>query len=310
MGKLCLGTAQFGFKYGISNKIGQPSKEKVFEMLDYAIENDIEYFDTATAYGEAEEIIGEYIKKRRLNKSINIISKLKPNTINEISNDNRKILRDQIEGSLKKLNIEVLDGYLLHTPTNFYDESTIEELLQCKKDGLVKNIGVSIYEVEHALDVVSCEKIDYIQIPYSVFDQRLNNTSFFEIAKKNNVEVFARSAFIQGLILMDNNHIPQNLEIAKDYLKIFDEIIKHHNISRVEAAMLFSYNNSNIDYLVFGVDNLAQLKQNINLINAKINFKECMNQLLANFKNVEKNIIIPSLWAKEKNDKNKQTDII
>ncbi|MCB2340757.1 aldo/keto reductase [Clostridium estertheticum] len=298
MGKLCLGTAQFGFNYGINNKTGQPSKQNVFEMLDYAIENGIEYLDTATAYGEAEEIIGEYIEKRNLNKKINIISKLKPNTINEISNDNRNIIRDQIKGSLKRLNVDVLDGYLLHTPTNFYNESTIEELLQCKKDGLVKNIGVSIYEVEHALDVVSCQKIDYIQIPYSVFDQRLNNTNFFEIAKKNNIEVFARSAFIQGLILMDNNAIPHNLEIAKKYLETFDEIVKCYNISRGEAAMLFSYNNSNIDYLVFGVDNLEQLKQNIDLINAKINFKECMNQLLANFKNVEKNIIIPSLWAK------------
>ncbi len=297
--KLCLGTAQFGFKYGINNKAGQPSKQEVFEMLDYAREYGINCFDTAVAYGEAEEILGEYVNLRKLGKNISIISKLKPNTIDEQSKDNRKVVREQIENSLKKLNIEVLESYLLHTPTNFYNESVIEELLKCKKDGLIKNIGVSIYETKHAIDVVSSKKVDCIQIPYSVFDQRLNNTEFFKIAKKNNVKVFARSAFIQGLILMREKDIPENLKITKDYLKVFDEIIKDHKLSRVEAALLFSYNNPNIDYVVFGVDNLKQLKQNVKIVNKNINFQKCMNELLNNFKNVEKNIIIPSLWAKK-----------
>ena len=41
MAELCLGTVQFGMKYGINNTLGQPSEKDVFEMLDTAIENGI-----------------------------------------------------------------------------------------------------------------------------------------------------------------------------------------------------------------------------------------------------------------------------
>lgn len=297
--KLCLGTVQFGFKYGINNKYGQPSRPEVFKMMDYARYNGIEYYDTAVAYGEAEEVLGEYVKKRNLNSKIKIISKLKPNTIDEAASNNGNIVRDQIQGSISRLNVEVLEGYLLHTPTNFYNESTIEELYKCKKDGLVKNIGVSIYETEHALDVVSSGKVDFIQIPYSVFDQRLNNTDFFQIAKKNNVKVFARSCFIQGLILMESNEIPENLSAAKQYLDMFDKIISRYQLTRLQAALLFSHNNSGIDYVVFGVDNIEQLKENIEIVKNGSDIEKCLDELLSNFKDVDKSIIIPSLWSKK-----------
>lgn len=297
--KLCLGTAQFGFEYGINNKYGKPSKEEIYHMMDYARDNSIEVYDTAVAYGEAEEILGEYIRERKLGSSIKVISKLKPNTIDENSKDNSKIVREQIENSIKRLNINSLEGYLLHTPTNFYNESTIDELCNCKKEGLVKNIGVSIYETKHALDVVNSKKINFIQVPYSVFDQRLNNTDFFEIAKKNNVTVFARSAFIQGLILMKDDEIPENLSKVKLHLDTFDKIIDKYNLTRLEAALLFSYDNPGIDYLVFGVDSIDQLKQNIDIPKRHSDFKSCMEELLLNFTNVEESIIIPSLWAKK-----------
>jgi len=59
--RLCLRTAQFGLNYGISNKNGKPLKEDVFKMMDVAIDRGINIFDTASAYGNAEEFLGEYI---------------------------------------------------------------------------------------------------------------------------------------------------------------------------------------------------------------------------------------------------------
>ena len=51
MAKLCLGTVQFGMKYGINNQIGrQPTWEESFEMLDYALDNGIDTIDTACAW--------------------------------------------------------------------------------------------------------------------------------------------------------------------------------------------------------------------------------------------------------------------
>lgn len=58
--KLVLGTAQLGLDYGIANKIGKPEKNKAFEIMKYAVENGINYFDTAYNYGNSEIIIGKF----------------------------------------------------------------------------------------------------------------------------------------------------------------------------------------------------------------------------------------------------------
>ena len=53
MADLCLGTVQFGMKYGINNRQGQPSMNDSVEMIKYAVDNGIKYIDTARAYGDA-----------------------------------------------------------------------------------------------------------------------------------------------------------------------------------------------------------------------------------------------------------------
>lgn len=298
--KLCLGTVQFGMNYGINNKEGQPLKNDVFNMLDTAINERIQYIDTAAAYGDAEEILGEYFRSRKVGNNIKVISKLKPNIFNETNRSTEEVIEEEVRKSLDKININFLDGYLLHTPSYFYNKEIINGLLKVKEMGLVKNIGVSIYETQHALDVVSSGKVDYIQIPYSVFDQRLDNTDFFEIAKKNNVTVYGRSAFLQGLILMNSNEIPEHLKVAVKYLEIFDKIISDFGFTRAEAAFRFSYEHPGIDYVAFGVDSIKQLEEDISFIYIKDNFDECKNKLKQQLKNIEESIIFPSLWTKNK----------
>ena len=297
--KLCLGTVQFGMKYGINNQYGKPKRQDTFKMMDIARDKGIDVFDTAAAYGDAEEILGEYIKKMKLQSSIRVISKLRPNLIGDDCKNPQMIVENELIGSIKRLNIERLDGYLLHTPANFYNNGIMEGLSNCKKSGLVKNIGVSIYEMEHALDVVKSGTVDYIQIPYSIFDQRVDKTDFFNIARANKVTVYARSAFLQGLIFMNEENIPDFLEDARKHLKTYDGILKKYNLTRLEAAILFSYNNENVDYCVLGVDTAEQLIQDIDIVNRPIDYGECVSEIKAAFANMEKSVIFPSLWAKK-----------
>ncbi len=299
--RLCLGTVQFGMDYGIRNKSGRPNKSDVFEMLDIAAERGIRYLDTAAAYGNAETLLGEYRVSRGSKSRFDIISKLKPNLFNankKVKNKAHYIELEIIE-SLNNLNLEMLNGFLLHTPLDFYDSDIMEGLIRCKEKGLVEKIGVSIYEFSHAMDVVSSSFVDYIQVPYSIFDQRMDRGSFFEVAKKNNVKVFGRSAFLQGLLLMDSNQLPQNIKHAKEPLEKYEDILTKYKIENDEGAISFSYQNLNIDYLVFGVDNREQLIRNLDLIERNDINKYYVQDIKETFSKVEKSIIFPSLWAKE-----------
>jgi aryl-alcohol dehydrogenase-like predicted oxidoreductase len=118
------------------------------------------------------------------------------------------------------------------------------------------------------------------------------------LAKKNRMTVFARSAFLQGLFFIPEKKIPSNLQSAKPYFKTFDRIIKKYGMSRQQAALLFSLKNKSIDYVVFGVGNLDQLKEDIDIAEKNTNCETCIKELRENFSNVEKSIVMPSLWKK------------
>lgn len=289
MKKLCLGTVQLGLKYGINNELGrQPTKTESFAILQGALDSGIQYFDTASVYGNAEIVLGDFGLFQR---GARVISKLPAN----IADNENDVMTACIE-SLRCLKADKLDGYLFHDAKDLYRGKICQGMVKVKEEGLVDNIGVSVYESDDALYAVERSEIDYIQVPYNVLDQRLDECDFFVQAKKNGKKVFARSAFLQGLLLMDYAKIPTGVAGAKPLVKRFEQIAKRHHFSRLEASILFSYCHYGIDYVVFGVDTLRQLEQIMEVIKKADRFKTCFNELHGLFRGIERKIIIPSLW--------------
>lgn len=304
MSELCLGTVQFGMKYGVNNTLGQPTLEQSFSMLDQAIESGIKVIDTARAYGEAEEILGKYFRDRKSANKVKVISKLCPNIIENGEKDVLGVVRREIEGSLDRLSIEKLDGYLLHTPEYIYNKDILGALELAKKEKLVDNIGVSIYEIEHGEEAIRSGVVDYVQLPYSILDQRGAKLMFFEHAKKAGIKVFTRSAFLQGLYTMKLENIPQHLQGAVSYLKEYEQIIRDFNLSKMESLIQFVKYEEYIDYLVFGVDTREQLIQDISIFNnTKVNI-DFINTVKKTFLDIDKSIIFPSLWSNGKKPTN------
>lgn len=302
MNKFCFGTVQFGLDYGVANKNGKPSLERSLEMLSYAYDNGIRWFDTAQAYGNAEEILGNFFSRRNDLKEVHVISKLLPHAFDKGSEYVFKDVKESIHSSLKLMHLKELDGFLFHTPEYIYREDIVEQMISCRKKGLVKHIGVSIYEVEHAIDAAKMDWVDYIQVPYSVFDQRVANSDFFKLAEQNNKTIFARSAFLQGLSLMELSDIPERIEHAKEDLKTFEGILKKYPFSKVAVSELFSLRDERINFMVFGVDNLQQLEEDIQLSCSNKLPEALIEELRIAFKAVDKSIVMPSLWTTKKPD--------
>src|SRR3989338_3560061 len=296
--KIVLGTVQLGLDYGINNPRGKPSKSESLAMLERAHERGIRVFDTAFGYGEAEEIIGDFIAVKKLGDQVRVISKLEPNCVPEKSGDVLRIVESGLRASLRRLGRTWIDGYLLHTSSYIFREEIVNALNECKANGLVKNIGVSVYEEAEALAASQSPFIDYIQIPYSVFDQRLDHTDFFSLAKANGKKVFARTAFLQGLIFMAEEKIPERLSEVKKHLRILDDIILRYGLSRLQAALLFPLSKSEIEYIVFGVDTMEQLNNDIDAVSSLAPNPECVAELQKHFSRMEKSLVFPSLWKK------------
>ena len=86
---------------------------------------------------------------------------------------------------------------------------------------------------------------------------------------------------------------------AVEYVEEFEKICKRFGFTRKEAAFLFCYYHNGIDYVVFGVDTVKQLKENIDLLNKKEDFQGCYDSLYGAFKDLDEEIINPSMWVKK-----------
>lgn len=283
----CLGTVQFGMNYGIQNN-GRPNLELVFNILDEAISNGVFCFDTAMAYGNAEQILGKYIYDRSINKDyIKIITKGK-------SQSDLQIIIDNIQNSIENMHIEKLYGFLFHDSSVVYSKDSMDSLNRIKSNGYAENIGVSIYTPEEALKALEYD-IDIIQVPYNLFDSRLDKVSFFEKANEKSIEIYARSSLLQGLALMDYNKLPSNVLFAKDYLIKFDNLCKKYNVDRLNAAVNYVSSNDFIDYIVFGTDNLKQFKEYMVIKDKKLPI-EFINEIKNCFSDIPEKLVNPVLW--------------
>jgi Predicted oxidoreductases (related to aryl-alcohol dehydrogenases) len=294
---MCLGTVQFGMNYGINNQIGrQPTWEESFGIFDYALENGIDIIDTARAYGEAELIIGEYLKRNpKYKNSIKIVSKLKPNCIN--GSDIAGTVERELLDTLKHIDIDFLNGYLLHTPEYILNKDIVNAMYKMKKKGLVKNIGVSVYDMLHGFAAIDTNIIDYIQLPYSIFDQRGDIEGFFYKAKKAGIKIFTRSAFLQGLFMFKEDKIPNKVIKSKPYLSKFNKLLMEYRIDKIDALLGFVKRNNYIDYLVFGVEKIEQLKEDMHRFESIDIPEDFYKEAEREFGKIEKSIIIPSLWS-------------
>lgn len=294
--KLSLGTVQFGLDYGIRGQ-KKPSKDYAIRCLEFALDKGINAFDTAAAYGNAEEIVGEFLKtKKHIRDELFISTKMLPNVLDDYKpSEYKRVIYKHLKESLKVLNADYADAYIMHSARYAFRPEILEALAAVKEDGLAVKTGVSVYEPEEAFACFNSEFVDFIQLPYSLFDHRMKVSGVLNSQEK--CEIHSRSAFLQGLITMNEDEVPAFLKKAKPIVKRIGEISDETGISRVALAMAYVKREKAISHLVFGVDSAEQLEFDIKAFEQNVP-SEILEMIENEFCGIEANIVMPSLWKK------------
>lgn len=296
--ELCLGTVQFGMDYGVFNT---PKKDQDYcvSCLDYATQNGIHAIDTATAYGTAEQVTGAFLAKRTIPRDkLWISTKFLPNILDEYEQkDYKKIIRENLVKSLSTLHLDYVDAYFLHSSRYAFRPDILEALSSVQKEGLARNVGVSVYDPDEALACFDSPYVDYIQVPYSIFDHRMRLNGIFEKIKMGKCSVDVRTAFIKGLIRLAVDEVPDYLVKAKPILKKLDEICKKTGYSRIDLAIGYIKQQENVSHLVFGIRDIDQLKEDMASFEKNIP-ADIFRDIDLAFANIDTDIVIPSLWKK------------
>ena len=290
---LILGTAQLGLPYGIGNKTGQPNKRLARNIIQTAWECGIREFDTGQAYGTSEEVLGEAFKNLSISQSVKAISKPHP----DLDHLNPAKMLQALEGTLTKLGQETLYCYMLHRE-EFLDawERGLGDLLKkFLSKNLIKTIGVSVYSPDKALQALKTKDITVIQLPTNILDRRFERAGVFDLAERLGKTVHIRSAYLQGLILMDPNKLPEKLKFASAVLCDLEHFASDAQISKKELAIGYLKATKPHAKIVIGAELPHQILENCTIWEKDFSADFC-RQVKSHFSSVNEKILTPNLW--------------
>lgn len=273
--KIGLGTVQFGIPYGISNKRGLTSENDVSKILKYCKDIGIDVFDTASAYGKSEKVLGNNDLL-----GFKIVSKF-------LLQNSAKSITQQIRDSLDNLKIPALYGYMAHRPLELVNKPELwDEMIKLKSQGLVEKIGFSFNEKFEIENILKRGLIpDVIQVPYNYLDNRFE--PYMKELKSNGCEIHTRSAFLQGLFFCE----------LKDLNTFFAEVkpiiqrLQQFGNSLPGLLLKYCTDKPFIDKVIIGVNTLSQLKMNLKKLSLTTKLP-----LKTNI--INESILIPSKWPK------------
>ncbi len=288
--KLILGTVQFGLKYGINNTIGKLKKDEVLSLMKVAYNSGIRILDTAEAYGNAHQLIGDFHNKND-NLKFKIITKF-PHKI-KLSLIGTKIIE-----YLDLLHVKTLDVIMFHSFESFQSNyKALNSLNELKSNGLINNVGVSVYTNAQLESLLNEDLITVVQLPFNLLDNSNVRGDLINRLKEKGKIIHTRSAFLQGLFfkkITDKNPIVQEL---KTELELLNQISVGLNCSMEELALSYCIKQKNIDNVIIGVDSISQLNANIKAASYEVNEEalKCINNI--DVENLE--LLNPSLWNRK-----------
>lgn len=283
--KIVIGTAQFGMKYGISNKIGKIKSSEIFKILNYSKNNGIKYLDTANAYEKSENEIGNYLKK----------TKNKFNIITKYSFKNNLNLEDQFFNSIRSLGC-IPNIILAHNYKDYLNPTFHKIIKKIKKKYFIKYVGVSLYNVNQLNKILKYKKPDIIQVPLNILDKSFLNKDIIKNLKRKKILIHGRSIFLQGLFFKSKKFVFKNFKNIEAKYKLLTEIANTEKMNLGELSLCWAFNLKDIDNIVVGIDSFTHLKKNINIIKKKLSKNTCSQIDKINIKNNK--IIKPYLWKK------------
>lgn len=250
--QLCLGTVQFGLPYGITNQAGQVPEVEVSRILELATASGIELLDTAQAYGTSETVLGRCWPTgapRRL------ISKLPAGA-------GQESWEASLVASLDRLKTPQLDGFLLHRSSDLLasDGKALMDWLEgLRERGLVERIGVSIYDASE-LDGLPLERLQLVQLPLSVYDQRPIRDDTIARLQDLGIAVHVRSVLLQGLLLQPPEEWPAHLSKAfRNHHARWLKQLHQEGVSPLTGALGFVRDCEGVEAVLCGVVSRKEL---------------------------------------------------
>ncbi len=273
LSEMTLGTVQLGLRYGIANTLGKPDRETACAMISDAIRLGVNSLDTAQSYGDSEEVIGDCLRQHPgMKDRLMVTSKLVIETPDGAPDvDFEREISKKAAESLRRLGIGQLRFLLLHRAADMGKSGgavarAMEKLIA---SGAVAEAGVSVYTEAEIREMLRFPVYTAVQLPLSVFDQKLIDSGILTELERRGITVFVRSVFSQGLVFMAPERMTQPVlsEYMLPHLLQLRVRCTQIGCSPSDYALSFVRRLPGVTSLVLGADNKEQVKEDAAMFN-------------------------------------------
>ncbi|WP_307786835.1 aldo/keto reductase [Pseudogracilibacillus auburnensis] len=247
------------------------NRNKAINMLHHAIDSGINHVDTADLYGfgENEKIVGEAIKQKR--EKIVLTTKVGNHFDKQkrtwFWDPRKEYIEKAVDDSLKRLQTDYIDLYLLHGGTMDDDmDDTIEAFERLKSVGKIRAYGISSIRPNVINEYMNRANIEVVMMQYSMLDRRPEE--LLDMLNEKKISVLARGPLAKGILSNDSQKLhTKGMEGFVQYSEIeLKNTIQHLselNESITTLAFQFVLQHPAVASCVFGASTMNQLEENI-----------------------------------------------
>ena len=299
--EIAFGGVEIGIPYGfgIHSEAEMLQEKDAIKLLHLSLDRGINFYDTARMYGKSENLIGKAFRSHR--EKVIISSKCRhfrlPDGSLPKSTDIPTIIENSLEESLKALQSDYLDLFMLHQADVeiLSNEAVRDTFLKLKESGKVRNIGASTYTVEESSLAIHSGIWEVVQVPLNLLDQR--QSILFDQALAKGVGVVIRSVLLRGLLSERGTNLPQPLNEVEQHIKQYATIAAKSNVDLPSLAIKFALAFKEVSSVLVGIDKETYLLHALSAGNGEyLNSEELENAKQLAFPDPE--FINLPLWDK------------
>jgi 1-deoxyxylulose-5-phosphate synthase len=259
MTSLVFGTAGLGMAYGLP-RAGQTravmSETEGATLIEAAVRLGIDVFDTAPAYGVAEDRLGRVLGERgqvwtKLGRHEKISATLTEDTL------------ASLEASLTRLRRPVIDVLQWHNWTADLIESSHFRACWARlgADRRVRRLGASTYGTADALAAVESGLFQVVQVEWNILNQGVVE-AIDPVARPRGISIAVRSVFLQGALTGEPRDLPPVPALVAR-VKRAERCAREAGLSLRDLALRSALSQDGVSYVLMGFDRVNQLEETI-----------------------------------------------
>lgn len=277
LGTWAIGGGDWAFGWG-----PQDDKESL-DAIVRAIESGINWLDTAPAYGlgHSEEIVGQALKKLKTKPVVatkcGILWDKNRKSIHELRADT---IKQEVDGSLKRLGVDVIDLYQIHWPQpDIALEPAWLEISKMVKAGKIRYAGVCNCSISQLKRIQPIHPVASLQPPYSMIERDAEDSGLLDYCKQQNIGVVVYSPMQKGILTgkitreriaalpkedhrhKDPNFAEPRLTANLELVETLTAVAKKNGSTPAQAAIAWVLRRPEVTSAIVGVRNTRQVDE-------------------------------------------------